>query len=307
MSTGWYAGAICYAAYVAAAWLFLRWQRHKSTREEALCGECGYPRRGLPGPICPECGSDVNVVGIRRPTWWNCLSPVARGFSLLIGWTVAIAGAAGLSWDAYREFVEPGVSVRYEVIGATSLSGGFELGVRRECAERDWGIRSDHRQSLLHAPEHVTATVGVWGNIWHGDLREELHFVVEERETHRAFSLGCYPCPPASVPPDVTSRTHDDAHGDWQLALNRWLEAVGERYQCPAVCTEVPPVMHGLLQAPYTPFPNPLTSSFRNAGYVWWRRWHPDRLYRALLVTVWLAIWLVPVRRIVLREKRGHL
>ena len=32
-----------------------------------LCGRCAYDVRGLPGRVCPECGSDLRIVGFRRP------------------------------------------------------------------------------------------------------------------------------------------------------------------------------------------------------------------------------------------------
>ena len=32
------------------------------------CGHCGYSLRGLPSTICPECGSDTAVVGVRQPS-----------------------------------------------------------------------------------------------------------------------------------------------------------------------------------------------------------------------------------------------
>jgi len=55
---------------------------------EPSCGSCGYPVRGLPSSICPECGRDVNEVGIiepdvpRRPgvilpvLVWTCMLPI---------------------------------------------------------------------------------------------------------------------------------------------------------------------------------------------------------------------------------------
>jgi hypothetical protein len=33
-----------------------------------VCAHCGYSLRGLPSTICPECGSDTAVVGVRRPS-----------------------------------------------------------------------------------------------------------------------------------------------------------------------------------------------------------------------------------------------
>ena len=31
---------------------------------EPRCGRCGYIVIGLPGHVCPECGSDLRVVGV---------------------------------------------------------------------------------------------------------------------------------------------------------------------------------------------------------------------------------------------------
>ncbi len=52
------------------------------------CGRCGYDARGLPTPICPECGADLRVVGTLYPTvrarpWW----------AFPLGWTILVAVA----------------------------------------------------------------------------------------------------------------------------------------------------------------------------------------------------------------------
>jgi hypothetical protein len=51
------------------------------------CGKCGYDVRGLPSDICPECGSNLDVVGrvqhrtlkqrrVRRAVWFAILMPL---------------------------------------------------------------------------------------------------------------------------------------------------------------------------------------------------------------------------------------
>ena len=42
------------------------WQQSmvKPKAMEPVCGKCGYIVRGLPSNICPECGSDLEQVGI---------------------------------------------------------------------------------------------------------------------------------------------------------------------------------------------------------------------------------------------------
>jgi hypothetical protein len=45
--------------------------------QDQLCGACGYPTRGLPSPVCPECGTHRRLVPpcspgaqLDRPLWW---------------------------------------------------------------------------------------------------------------------------------------------------------------------------------------------------------------------------------------------
>jgi hypothetical protein len=58
--------------------------RHVSN--EPQCGKCGYNVTGLPGTVCPECGSDLATVGIRWPGAPVPYSRLVRG----IGWTLFV-------------------------------------------------------------------------------------------------------------------------------------------------------------------------------------------------------------------------
>lgn len=72
-------------------WLFtaVLWQLTRPPRPSVCghhCGGCGYDARGLPTPICPECGADLRVVGTVDPTrrrrpWWA----FAAGWTALVG------------------------------------------------------------------------------------------------------------------------------------------------------------------------------------------------------------------------------
>ena len=50
------------------------------------CGRCGYLVKGLPGWLCPECGSDLREVGIRVPGMYG---PVPVAWKLVV-WTLVI-------------------------------------------------------------------------------------------------------------------------------------------------------------------------------------------------------------------------
>jgi hypothetical protein len=53
------------ASALCVIWLVVRGRR---TVTDACCGRCGYLVAGLPGSVCPECGSDLFAVGIRMPS-----------------------------------------------------------------------------------------------------------------------------------------------------------------------------------------------------------------------------------------------
>jgi len=82
-----------------AAVLVIRWTvQRRSVEGMNGCGRCGYLVTGLPSNICPECGSDLKVVGVRGPHPWMRLLPSARRNILLVVWTLWYAGAVMVLW-----------------------------------------------------------------------------------------------------------------------------------------------------------------------------------------------------------------
>lgn len=84
---------------VVVAWLGSRRRRLRPRELEApagpaACGTCGYDVRGLPGDICPECGSDLRVVGRMTPSFrrWQKVPPLARG----VFWTTLLVFVGGI-------------------------------------------------------------------------------------------------------------------------------------------------------------------------------------------------------------------
>ncbi len=60
------------------------------------CGQCGYIVHGLPGSICPECGSDLTVVGLLAPN----LRKNLRTAGIMLVWTVIAAILGPAIWHA---------------------------------------------------------------------------------------------------------------------------------------------------------------------------------------------------------------
>src|SRR5688572_22334303 len=71
----------------------------------AACGSCGYDLTGLPWTTCPECGSDLELVGRLAPQFhrWTSIPVTAR----VIIWTVASAAFAGGFIYAAIEYALP--------------------------------------------------------------------------------------------------------------------------------------------------------------------------------------------------------
>jgi len=77
----------------ASALLVLIWRlvRRGGNVPDASCGRCGYLVEGLPGPICPECGSNLADVGIRRPGDTKPMPRILRGLIFTLLYLAAIA------------------------------------------------------------------------------------------------------------------------------------------------------------------------------------------------------------------------
>ena len=110
---------------------------------EVGCGNCGYDVRGLPGHICPECGSDLNEVGrfTARFMRWQKAPPLLRG----LAWTVGCFFVLGLVTLCYllnygtSHFSQVEVSETYfsSIDPETSMMGEQVLLMREEL-RRDW-------------------------------------------------------------------------------------------------------------------------------------------------------------------------
>lgn len=98
---------IVLAALTVAAVLFIRRRRRVTA---PCCRACGYDVRGLPSSICPECGSDLESVGILRPGQSRPMTPAQR----CLLWTVLMLLAAPAGIDVAMTFGPQG---RYETLG----------------------------------------------------------------------------------------------------------------------------------------------------------------------------------------------
>ncbi len=96
-------------------WSVLRRPVHRP----AACNDCGYPVGGLESMTCPECGSDLRVIGI---------APARRRFvppALFVPVWILLATISGLSgWVLVRAMIPRTISISSEVsLGDADGSG----------------------------------------------------------------------------------------------------------------------------------------------------------------------------------------
>ena len=150
------------------------------------CARCGYDVRGLPGHVCPECGSDLDVVGRMTPRFrkWQKVPPVLRAGV----WTLGVAAAAAiclvfavggyLPMQVVRRSVQrfAGASGYYEVEEqhAATLTLGFGNAIPADAggvSPQEAASATAHVLRLTGHPGGATATPEVGALRW--DLRAD--------------------------------------------------------------------------------------------------------------------------------------
>ena len=150
---------------VGVGLIFLAWyggRRRRLTPREIesakagdviVCARCGYDVRGLPGAICPECGSDLDEVGRSTPTAlrWQRLPAVAR----VIGWTMAVVAAAalptGMAFESY-------IPIRFADVHTYSMGPAGSVDVEQL---RHVLLGLDESITGLHPDEVLSQTSGL--------------------------------------------------------------------------------------------------------------------------------------------------
>jgi len=117
--------------------VYLQRRRMIPPGELPRCGACGYVVKGLPGNICPECGGDLNVVGIVRPGQRRRPSRLAAA----VQWTVLLMLLApfvlGAGPDLLDDAIPSPLEWNWDVTLRQPGSGGYES-VTIAASARGW-------------------------------------------------------------------------------------------------------------------------------------------------------------------------
>lgn len=141
-----------------------------------VCGQCGYSTHGLTTLICPECGSDLRVVGIsvngRKPA----------GLDRLLVWGLAIAAGLGLGviqWTIVGEHLPREVRRSEQRTLTGPASRGYQQ-IIMDAGGAGWA----HQPSRLNVKLTITLSNGRAGTPL--DLRVDQ--TVREQKTGVPFS-----------------------------------------------------------------------------------------------------------------------
>jgi cbb3-type cytochrome oxidase subunit 3 len=317
MSTAWVISAACFVVYVASMLAFALRQRRRADDDEARCGHCGYRTRGLPSSICPECGSDLNVVGLRRPTRWNRLAPAARRMITTLLWTIAVGWSAALASTPFRQFLQPGERTILDSWHGHSRLGPYTLGLERRWQQRTWGWRSASTPEPGWELTGIAVSInekGVYGVDFY-DPESVRPFAISDPYFVVDLRAGrCASCIPRYIQVSEYMRQLDEARsqvahsdgGEWKTHLERWLDDVGRDRDHAPLRDEVMEGLEAFLRTPYRQFPLQLTSAFRSndgAGYGY--DWDPDGRYALPFLLVWFIAWLAGVFFLARAGRRG--
>lgn len=150
--------AVSLAGLIAAAvYLF---HARRSGVASPSCGHCRYDIRGLPTSICPECGSDLTVVGILQPAE---ASPLTRPHLRLL-WTFLML-ALSPSLVELTVWLGPHLHVEEQcIVNLSPASGAYRsIGICYYAQSYHQPVPFDCIKCILDGPNQITATLEVDG------------------------------------------------------------------------------------------------------------------------------------------------
>jgi hypothetical protein len=165
MDPNWFILLGVFVAFVLGARAIVRWGKRRPADEEGVCGHCGYSVKGLPSSICPECGSDLEVVGVRRGSFWFRLSPEQRNGLVILSWTIGYGLAVWLIWVPFHERLQPGICEAVDMACWVVPGTKLRVSVHRCVTQACWPWQRESLKTKITTPEHWAVMVNTTGGI----------------------------------------------------------------------------------------------------------------------------------------------
>jgi hypothetical protein len=250
---------------------------------EPACGHCGYCVRGIEGPVCPECGSDLREVGIVTPGNRRSVSP----WTYVALWTLALPLPAILVSTVLLRTVIP-----------------FSQTTRAQ------------RTVFLQAP-YLNATLQISGmrRDWQPPLANPNPGppdALQVRELSKGISLEINLKTGAYSYHQKDGKVIDRSSGFNGSVLADWIGTGGidtSDQRVRALCDLAYPALAEMAQGSavsnrFVPF-NDATGGqigIAHPAFIFTNRDDPHPAVAALLVLLWLTVWIYGIRRIARRH-----
>lgn len=282
------------------AWLLgLRICRRLQTpRAAQSCAFCGYLTTGLPSSICPECGQDLNVVGVKQPRSWQ-VPPHARLFLTLASFTTAYGLALWLSWVPFHEKLQPGTYLFSDTVSWTATPRGESIQFSRATSAHCWPWQREALRAAITSPKawmieilepHTNYCTGA------EDLLEPrlVRNTSLPQELRYASSHELPPAMQNSTRSDIDDRfwvdmtsdryawsdveteTYEHRRGPYGPAFDHWLATRARRFNAPSLPASLRAAVPAALGAPFLGGGNSTYPGCTPNGQGWGQDWEPD-------------------------------
>ena len=313
MSESYWISLGVFIAFTAVIVLVRRWLLRGAKPGEDACGHCGYLVQGLPSSICPECGSDVEIVGTRRPSWWLNLPPSTRRNIALLVWVIWSIWAYNASMPFYVWFVVPGTYCYGEetstgVVGSGPQPRVYVTAMNWMSRGTPHAIQADGGKTSTVAGWRICLPIGAHSAIVTKTLYQLLgeYHLPDPDHNSRSFFVDAVNLRYASQDPDTGE--YVTRRGDWGKDLDDWLATMESRLGArPGTLRARASTDWSQAPPPLGPLPSLdlMASGFVPGGAG--PSWSPDARYTMVADAVAFIALVTGIVVIIRRSRRGAL
>jgi|GEM_PF-2193705 len=313
MTDSWYMWVTVFAVCsVGVVWFAIR-QRRQVADDAGVCGKCAYPVRGLSTPICPECGADRRVVGIREASVWNRISANKRRRITAVVWSGWLLALTYFAWTPYQGYLQPGKRFIFDDADCELTGTTLRHRAPRLCISRGWEISSFGYLNVKSAPPGtmperwaVRVEIGSSG-LWPDGLDPDL-FLNHNRRSHLDYGFfvfdersGCHACVDPTRKNDMFSPAgYGGCESEWQPVLRKFVEKNWTQYLGTDVYDDVILLLKTVKPLGYQAAGGTVGRWTLRAGGSGRAEWQPDKRVSYAVMGALFILWLcgvVPILR----------
>ena len=286
----WIAAYIAGAALSIVAWRTARWYFSRAPApEQAVCGSCGYSVEGLPSRTCPECGQDLDVVGVQTRRRFQP-SPGIRLAATFLGFTLTYGLAVGLLWVPFNEALRPGTLRIADGANFFSTQRAFSWQVSRDKKAAMWPWERDAFPGTINTPD-----------IWRVDVFESCQVGLCQSGDTVQREAGAFSRDPKRGRHewmDPVTHACGTGSGDYQADLGDWLSRSESNLKEPGLRARVLTVLPVALTNPFGARFPATYAGIVSSGFFTFAVWDADPLWAQVFWVLAVGVYLVRMLQI---------